>query len=339
MHSKETMTPSRRAGRVMRVLLVLIFLLAAATLTSLILGSRRVTFNEVWDALFSPLADGYGVNVVRRRIPRTFFGLMCGAALGVSGTLMQSVTRNPIADPSILGVNTGASVFVVCGIAFLRISTPAQYILLALLGSALTSLLVYGIGSMGAGGMTPVKLVLAGAAVSAALSCVLSAVMIPRSYVIDQYRFWQVGSVGAGTWEFDGILLPMVLIGIAGAVLLAPALNALALGDEAATGLGVRTGVIRFAASAAGVVLCGSVTALAGPIAFVGLLAPHLIQLLTGADLRSKIPLSALAGAVILLISDIIGRLLTYPGELEVGVVTAFVGAPVLIYAAVRTKL
>ncbi|MFV0341833.1 MAG: FecCD family ABC transporter permease [Anaerocolumna sp.] len=320
-------------------LFVILFLLVVTVVLSIALGSRKVTPNEIIDALFHPDVLEYGVNVVRKRIPRTFFGLLCGAGLGVSGSLMQAVTRNPIADPSILGVNTGASVFVVCGIAFLNISAPIEYIILALVGSTLTSILVYGIGSLGKGGATPIKLVLAGASTSAALSCIISTVMIPRSYVMDEYRFWQVGSIGAGTWNYVSLLAPFMLIGIGMAVALAPALNAMALGDESATSLGVRTGVVRIAAAMTGVVLCGSATALAGPIGFIGLLAPHLIRLFVGADLRYTIPLSALTGAVILTISDVIGRLLSYPGELEVGVVTAFVGAPILIYTAMRSKL
>lgn len=320
-------------------LLVLIILLLVTIILSIALGSRQVTGNEIIDALFHPDISEYGVNVIRKRIPRTLFGLLCGAGLGVSGALMQAVTRNPIADPSILGVNTGASVFVVCGIAFFNISAPSEYIVLALLGSALTSVLVYGIGSLGKGGTTPMKLVLAGAATSAALSCIISAVMIPRLRVIDEFRFWQVGSIGGGTWKYVYLLAPFMIIGVIAAMTLAPALNAMALGDESATSLGVRTGLVRICAAAIGVILCGSATALAGPIGFIGLLAPHLVRLFVGSDLRYNIPLSALTGAVILTISDVIGRLLSYPGELEVGVVTAFVGAPILIYTAMRAKV
>ncbi len=320
-------------------LAVVIVLFIATVVISISFGSRQVTVNEIIDAIFNPHISEYGVNVIRKRIPRTFFGLLCGAGLGVSGVLMQAVTRNPIADPSILGVNTGASVFVVCGIAFLNISAPSEYIILALIGSTFTSVLVYGIGSMGKGGATPMKLLLAGAATSAALTCIISTVMIPRSYVMEEYRFWQVGSIGAGTWNYVSLLAPFMIIGIVMAMALAPALNAMALGDEAATSLGVRTGIVRIFAALTGVILCGGATALAGPIGFIGLLAPHLIRLIVGADLRYTIPLSALTGAVILTISDVIGRLISYPGELEVGVVTAFVGAPILIYTAMRAKI
>lgn len=318
--------------------LCIVFLLAAA-IASLVFGSRPVSFQELMDGLFRPEVDSYGANVVRKRISRTIFSLFCGSALGVSGALMQAVTRNPIADPSILGVNTGASLFVVCGIAFLNISTANQYIWLALAGAALTAVFVFGIGSMGRGGATPIKLVLAGAATTAALSSLVTAIMIPRSYVMDQFRFWQVGSIGAATWDGIGTFIPFLVVGMLLGFIAAPALNALALGDDVATGLGVRTGTLRLIAAFAGVLLCGATTALAGPIAFIGLIATHVIRLMVGPDLRLVIPMSALAGAVILTVSDIIGRLIGSPGELEVGVVTAFIGAPILIIVAMRSKV
>lgn len=298
-----------------------------------------VGFNEVIDGLFHHDIDSYGANIVRKRISRTIFSLFCGAALGVSGALMQAVTRNPIADPSILGVNTGASLFVVCGIAFLNISGANQYIWLALIGAAITATFVFAIGSIGRSGATPIKLVLAGAATSAALSSLVIAIMIPRSHVMDQFRFWQVGSVGSGTWNGIATFLPFLIVGILIAFLAAPGLNALALGDDVATGLGVRTGILRLIAALGAVLLCGSATALAGPIGFVGLLSTHIMRLILGPDLRFVIPMSAISGAIILTVSDISGRLIGSPGELEVGVVTAFIGAPLLIILAMKSKV
>lgn len=321
------------------VLVASLILVGVCVLASLLLGSRLLGVKELMDGLFHPDVDSYGANIVRKRISRTVFSLLSGAALGVSGALMQSVTRNPIADPSILGVNTGASLFVVCGIAFLNISTANEYIWLALAGAAITAVFVFGIGSMGSGGATPIKLVLAGAATSAALASLVSAIMIPRSYVMDQFRFWQVGSVGSASWSGIATFAPFLAFGILAAIVTAPALNALALGDDVATGLGVRTGILRMVAALAGVLLCGATTALAGPIGFVGLIATHVTRLMLGSDLRFVIPMSAISGAVILTISDVIGRLLGSPGELEVGVVTAFVGAPLLILLAMRSKV
>ena len=321
------------------VLTLAIVLLCVCVLASLAFGSRIVGWNELMDGLFHPDVQSHGANVVRQRMARTIFSIMCGAALGVSGALMQSVTRNPIADPSILGVNTGASLFVVCGISFFNMGSASQYIWFALAGAIITAIFVFGIGSIGSGGATPLKLVLAGAATSAALSSLVMAIMIPRSNVMDQFRFWQVGSVGAGNWDSISIFIPFLIVGILIALFTAPALNALALGDEAATGLGVRTGTLRLIAAFGGVLLCGVTTALAGPIGFIGLLATHVIRLLIGPDLRYVIPMSALSGAIILTVSDVCGRLLGSPGELEVGVVTAFIGAPILILITMKAKM
>ncbi|AZN38992.1 FecCD family ABC transporter permease [Paenibacillus albus] len=321
------------------VLMIGLAALAACILASLAFGSRVLDAPEMLDALLHPSTDSFGSSVMHQRVARTVFSLCCGGALGIAGSLMQAVTRNPIADPSVLGVNTGAALFVVSGIAFFHISTANQFIGLACAGAAITAVFVFGIGSLGRGGATPIKLVLAGAATSAALSSLMSAIMIPRSQVMDRFRFWQMGSVGSANWHDITTFSPFLILGMLVAIASASALNALALGDEAATGLGVRTGILRLIASMAGVLLCGTVTALAGPIGFIGLLATHVIRLLIGPDQRFLIPMSALAGAVILTISDVIGRILGSPGELEVGMVTAFVGAPILILLAIRSKV
>lgn len=335
LENKQTLLPKQLV--VVSMLLLILFL--SSIVLSVSFGSRAVSLTGIIDGLFHPSVTSHEATIVRQRIARTIFSLMCGAALGVSGALMQSVTRNPIADPSILGVNTGASLFVVCGIAFFNSSAASDYVWLAIIGALLTAIVVFSIGSMGASGATPLKLVLAGAATSAILSSLVTAIMIPRTNVIDEFRFWQVGSVGAGTWDSVQLLFPFLLLGLLIAFCMAPALNALALGDEVATGLGVRTGLLRMLASFAGVLLCGVVTALAGPIGFIGLLATHLIRLAIGADIRFIMPLAALAGASILTISDVCGRFLGRPGELEVGILTAFIGAPLLILITMKAKM
>ena len=337
--SKKTLGSPQVPKHLTSVLVVGFVLLVVSVVASLALGARPVSLEEVLNGLFAAQADSYGASVVEKRVPRTIFSLLCGAALGVSGALMQSVTRNPIADPSILGVNMGAALFVVIGIAFFNISTAGEYIWLALAGAMLTSILVFGVGAMGRGGATPLKLILAGAATSAALSSLVIAIMIPRSYVMDQFRFWQVGSVGAANWSSVQTFLPFFIIGIFIAIISASALNAMALGDEVATGLGVKTSTLRLIAAIAAVLLCGAATALAGPIGFVGLLATHVVRLILGSNLRYIIPMSALTGAIVLTIADVCGRLLGRPGELEVGVVTAFIGAPILIILAMKAKV
>ena len=253
--------------------------------------------------------------------------------------LNASGHSQPTCRPKYPGSQHGGTLFVVSGIAFFHISTANQYIWLALAGALLTSIFVFGIGSMGGGGATPLKLILAGAAISAALSSLVIAIMIPRSYVMDQFRFWQVGSVGKADWGTVQTFLPFLVIGILAALLAAPALNAMALGDELATGLGVRTGTLRLIAAVAAVVLCGAATALAGPIGFIGLLATHVTRLVLGPNLRYVIPGSAFAGAIILTISDVCGRILGRPGEIEAGLITAFIGAPILILLAMKTKV
>ncbi|MGB2872655.1 FecCD family ABC transporter permease [Psychrobacillus psychrotolerans] len=321
------------------ILVIAIILLIVSIVSSLMLGARVVSYQELMDGLFYTNQDSYGANVVRKRISRTVFSLCCGVALGIAGVLMQAVTRNPLADPSILGVNTGATLFVVIGITLFKITTAGEYIWLALIGASITAVFVFGIGSMGRGGATPIKLLLAGAATSAALSSLVTAIIIPSAYAQDQFRFWQVGSVGSGNWDSIKIFLPFLIVGLLIAFISAPALNALALGDDVATSLGVRPGILRAFAIIAGVVLCGAATALAGPIGFIGLLATHAMRFVIGPDLRFLIPMSALAGAIILTFSDVVGRLIASPGELEVGILTAFIGAPILIILAKKSKV
>lgn len=325
--------------RIILISLISIICLTLCIIASLAFGARFVRFEEVINALLHSEATSIGEIVVRQRIPRTVFSIIAGSALGVSGALMQAITRNPIADPSILGVNTGASLFVVVGIAFLNINSANEYIWFALIGATITAVFVYMIGSMGSGGATPIKLALAGAATSAALSSLVSAIILPRTDVMNSFRFWQVGSVSGATWEGIFSMLPFLFVGLMIGVLSAPALNALALGDEVATGLGVRTGTIRIVVAFAGVLLCGATTALAGPIGFVGLMVPHVMRMVCGPNLRLIIPMSAIGGAIILTISDILGRLIGSPSELEAGIVTAFLGAPILIIIAMRAKV
>ena len=316
-----------------------IFLLGICVIISLAFGSKNIGISQAINALLNSDDTSFAALVVRERIPRTIFSIMAGASLGISGALMQSITRNPIADPSILGVNTGASLFVVIGIAFFNINSANEYIWIALVGAGITSIFVYTIASIGSGGMTPIKLALAGSATSAVLTSLVSVIILPRSEVIDAYRFWQVGSVSGATWESIDLMLPFLIIGLIISIISAPALDILALGDEVATGLGVNIGIIRIICAIAGVILCGATTAIAGPIGFVGLMVPHSIRLIFGSNLRGLVPMSAIGGAVLLTISDVLGRVIGSPGELQVGIITAFLGAPILIIIARKAKV
>ena len=256
------------------IYLLSFILLGMCILASLAWGSRYIHFSEVINSLTQSKDMSFNALVVRERIPRTVFSLIAGASLGVSGALMQSITRNPIADPSILGVNTGASLFVVIGITFFNLSTANGYIWFALVGAAITAICVYGI--------TPIKRALAGSAVSAILSSLVSLIILPRADVMDAYRFWQVGSLSGATWESIKAVLPFLIVGFVISIVSTPALNALSLGDELATGLGVNTGLVRILCAIAGVILCGATTAIAGPIGCVGLMIPHTIRLIFG---------------------------------------------------------
>ena len=316
-----------------------IFLLGICVVISLAFGSKNIGISQAINTLLNSDDTSFAALVVRERVPRTIFSIMAGASLGISGALMQSITRNPIADPSILGVNTGASLFVVIGIAFFNINSANEYIWIALAGAGITSIFVYTIASIGSGGMTPIKLALAGSATSAVLTSLVSVIILPRSEVIDAYRFWQVGSVSGATWESIDLMLPFLIIGLIISIISAPALDILALGDEVATGLGVNIGIIRIICAIAGVILCGATTAIAGPIGFVGLMIPHSIRLIFGSNLRGLVPMSAIGGAVILTISDVLGRVIGSPGELQVGIITAFLGAPILIIIARKAKV
>lgn len=321
------------------LIVVSLIALSLCVLASLAVGARFIDFREVVETLIYSRKTTINEIVVHERIPRTVFGMIAGAALGVSGALMQSITRNPIADPSILGVNTGASLFVVGGIAFFQISSSNEYILFALVGAALTSIFVYTIGSLGKGGATPIKLALAGVATSAALSSLVSAIILLRNDVMNSVRFWQVGSISGATWEGIFSVVPFIGFGLLIVTFLAPSLDALSMGDDIATGLGVRTGLVRLVAAFAGVLLCGATTALAGPIGFVGIMVPHTMRLICGPNLKRIIPMSAVGGAVLLLVADILGRVIGSPSEVEAGVITAFVGAPILITIAMKAKV
>ena len=315
-----------------------ILLLLIAVPLSFSVGARSIPPEDLIRTLKGEEINSLYLPILQKRIVRTVLGLIVGCALGTAGALMQSITRNPIADPSILGVNTGASFFVVSGIAFFNIHTSMQYIWFALAGSALTALLVFGIasfvpgkGSLSYNNANPIRLALSGAAVSTACSSLISTVMLPRTNVMQVFRFWQTGSIGSGTWDNIRMVLPFLIAGFILAIWLVPSLNVLALGDDIAMGLGVKVIRTRALGSVAGVLLCGATTAVAGPIGFVGLMIPHLVRIFCGNDLKMVIPMSALDGAVLLLLSDILGRWIGRPGELEVGIVTAFLGAPVFI--------
>ena len=314
----------------MVVCLVLLFIIA---IFSISFGAKQIAFSKIIEVLLGKDSDSIEATVILQRVPRTVFGILAGGALGISGALMQSITRNPIADPSILGVNTGASLFVVAGIAFLNITAAYQYIWLAIIGAGLTAFFVYAVASIGKDGATPLKLALSGAAVSIVLGSLVSTIMLPDNRVLQAFRFWQVGSIGSATWDNISLIIPFLIIGFIISMFISGYLNNLALGDEAATALGTNVVITRSVGALASVLLCGATTALAGPIGFVGLIIPHLVRLVYGSEMGKILPLSFLGSGILLLLSDVIGRIIGSLGETEVGIITAVFGAPVFIFA------
>ncbi|GAA3020759.1 FecCD family ABC transporter permease [Microbacterium dextranolyticum] len=344
-----TTTPRRAlssaggARRRVACLAIGVALVVASIVASLSFGSRAVDAAQTVDGISAWLRGetptDIGALAVQSRVPRTVLALLAGAALALSGALMQAITRNPLADPGILGVNTGAALAVVIGIAFFGISGALGYLAMALVGAFAAALFVYFVGSVGPGGTAPIKLALAGAATTAALSSLVAAILLPRQAVMEEFRYWQVGNVARADWATMAIIVPVLVVGGLIAFLCASSLNALALGDDVAVGLGVHVGRVRVVAALAGVALCAAVTSVAGPTGFVGLMVPHAVRLASGPDQRWLLPLSALGGAVLLTAADTIGRVLGSPGEVEAGIVTAFLGAPVLIAIARRTRM
>ncbi|AOW85245.1 FecCD family ABC transporter permease [Streptomyces olivaceus] len=331
--------PVRRSARV-RVtwLLVLAAVLLAVMTASLAFGSRDVAWSDVWSAL-GGADQTLEEAAVTKRVPRTLLAVVVGAALGVSGTVMQGVTRNPLADPGILGVNMGASLAVVTAIAHFGLASASGYIWVAMTGAALTAGFVYTVGSLGRGGATPLKLALAGAAISAALASLVSAVVLPRNDISDTFRLWQIGGVGGASYSQLGSVAPFLAAGFLLCLASARALNSLALGDDLAAGLGERVALVRATSALGAVVLCGASTAVAGPIAFVGLLVPHTCRLLVGVDHRWLLPFAALGGAVLLTAADVVGRVVARPSEIDVGILTAVIGAPFFIHIVRRQKV
>jgi iron complex transport system permease protein len=343
MTTRRMPSPARTSvasGRAQRslwlaALVLLLIVLCAASVT---VGTRDVGWSDIGLALRGHV-DTIGQAAVSLRIPRTLLALLAGSALGLAGAIMQGVTRNPLADPGILGVNMGASLAVVVGVAWYGMTSASAYIWTAIAGAALAATFVYTIGSMGRGGATPLKLALAGAATSVAFSSLVIAIVLPRADIAGGIRSWQIGGVGGATFERIDPVLPFLAVGFAISLLSARKLNSLALGDELAAGLGERVAVARATASLGAILLCGATTAVCGPIGFLGLVVPHVCRLLIGIDHRWLLPFSALGGACLLLAADIVGRIVARPAELDVGIITALIGAPFFIWIVRRQRV
>lgn len=259
--------------------------------------------------------------------------------LRAAGAALQGIARNPLADAGILGINAGASLAVVVGIYIFGLTSASGYLWFAFAGAGAAAVLVYAVASMGREGATPVKLALAGAALAAGLASLTNAVLVSSQETLDAFRFWQVGTLSGRGWEIIGAVTPFLLVGLVLTLATGRVLNSLALGDDVARGLGQNVKLARGIAGLGVVVLCGAATAAAGPIAFVGLVIPHVVRLFVGADYRWILPFSAVLGPVLLLGADIIGRVILPPSEVQVGIMTAVVGAPFFVWLVRRRKM
>jgi iron complex transport system permease protein len=313
--------------------------LAAVCLLSLAIGTKSIPLATVVDSLLHPTDSQDSVIVTDLRLPRTILGILVGAALGLAGALMQGLTRNPLADPGLLGVNAGAAAGVIIAISLLGLTGVTGYVWFAFAGAAIASVVVYVLGTAGRGGATPVRLALAGTAIAAALTAFTYAIALSDPDTLQRFNQWTVGSLAGRETSTLVRVAPFLLAGIALALMLGKALNALALGDDAARALGANVGRTRIAGALAITLLCGAATAAAGPIVFVGLTIPHVARAIVGPDQHWLLPYSALLGPVLLLAADVIGRIVARPGELEVGIVTALIGAPVFIALVRRRRI
>lgn len=326
---------SSRWGRIFGLLIgvaLVLFLIGA----SIVLGFAKITPQMVIDSFVNYNESYEHIIIQDTRIPRAFIAASVGASLAIAGTIMQGLTKNPLASPSIFGVNAGASFFVVLGISFLGITSLSMFTWLAFTGAALASVIVYVLGSLGRDGLTPVKLTLAGAAIAALFSSLTQGILTMNERALDQVLFWLAGSVQGREIDILYSVLPYLIVGWISSLFMGKQMNVLAMGDDVAKGLGQRTLLIKVFGAIIIVLLAGGSVAIAGPIGFIGIVIPHISRWLVGIDNRWVIPYSGLLGAILLLSADIGARYIIMPAEVPVGVMTAFIGVPFFIYIARR---
>ncbi|MFC7359967.1 FecCD family ABC transporter permease [Nocardioides astragali] len=334
--SREDVTGSTGGGPARRLTLpasaaIVVAVLAGAGVLSLLVGARAVPLGAVWDTAH-PLHA-----IVQVRLERTVLGFAVGAALGLAGALMQGLTRNPLADPGILGVNAGATFAMVVGMTTLGLTSMGQFLPMAFLGAAVATIVVHAIAALGRDGATPMKLAITGAALTAGLASWTTGLLLADRKTMESFRFWQVGTIGGRGFDVLVTGLPFLVVGVLLALAGARLLNTLALGEDLARGLGRRTTRDRLVIALAIVLLAGTATALAGPIAFVGLVVPHVVRSLVGPDHTRVLPFSMLAGASLVVAADTVGRVVLPPAEIQVGVMAAVVGVPVFLALIRRT--
>ena len=316
-------------------LAVVIMLLGIAVIWSCSVGAREVDQQTIIDAIFEYDDTNFDHLVIRLvRLPRVVAGIMVGASLGVAGAVMQGLTRNPLASPSILGVNAGAAFAVVLAVYLLDNPSLRTYANFALIGATAASIIVYGLAAIGRQGATPLRLTLSGAVFAAFVSSFTTAILISDADTLDQIRFWTAGSLAGRDWEIVELAAPYIVVGMSISLMLARQITTISLGEDVARGLGQNTAAVKAVAAVGVVLLAGGSVSLAGPVGFVGLIAPHIVRFIVGTDYRWILPYSAVVGALLVTIGDTYARLVIKPEEVPVGVIMAMVGAPFFIYLA-----
>lgn len=338
----KTTAPTPAANRMISnrhwLLPMLVLTLAVLVLCivwSITLGAADISAQTVWDALFHTDESSFQHLIIQMvRLPRVLSGVIVGASLAVAGAIMQGLTRNPLADAGILGIESGAAFAVVVAITVFSSLSLSAYAIFAFIGGGITAIIVYALGSMGRGGMTPLKLTLAGVIIAAFISAFTTAILILNQSALERIRFWLAGSLAGRETPLLLQTLPYMLIGLVGAMFISRQITTISLGEDVAQGLGQNTLWVKAVAAVLVVLLAGGATALAGPIGFVGLVVPHIVRFIVGADYRWVIPYSALVGAMMVTLADIGARVLVRPQELPVGVIMGLIGAPFFIWLA-----
>lgn len=316
-------------------LLVGVGLLVVCLLWSITLGAADITPEVVYEALVHYDDTEFDHLIIQTvRLPRVLAGFIVGASLAVAGAVMQGLTRNPLADSGILGINSGASFAVVLGITLLGNPSLSMYAVFALIGAGIAAVLVYALGSMGRGGSTPLKLTLAGIILTAFISSFTTAILIGNQDTLEKIRFWTAGSLAGRDMPLLIQTFPYMLVGLFGALIISRQITTISLGEDVAKGLGQNTIWVKAVAAVVIVLLAGGAVALAGPIGFVGLVIPHVVRFIVGVDYRWVIPYSAVLGAILVTVADVAARVIIRPQELPVGVMMAVIGAPFFVWLA-----
>jgi iron complex transport system permease protein len=310
-----------------------IAVLLLAVLASIAFGAADIKLQTVLAAIFSfDAADTNHLIIQTLRLPRAFTAILVGAALGVAGAIMQGLTRNPLADPGLLGIEAGATLAVVGGVYLFHIHSLPVFAVFAFLGASVTALAVYGLGSMGRAGATPFKLTIAGATLSSMLASLTTSILMFNQRSLEEVRFWLAGSVSGREMSLVLEAAPFILGGLLMAFILGRQITTLSMGEDIARNLGQNVVALKLVCAGAVVVLAGSAVALAGPVGFIGLVIPHVVRMFAGVDYRWVLPYSALLGASFLVISDLLARMIVRPFDMPVGIMTAAIGGPVFIY-------